>query len=261
MMELNKAKGDYKRALLLSDSLNNVKDSLQQMLDAKIVNRAVEKAEAERYGAELKLLESQKSLSRLRFYLLVAALLSIMITAGLLFNRYRVRKLRQAQLAEKEKELLSVEKLRAEEKLKHAEELLTAYLTTIKEKTTLIENLDEELQQLKETVTHAPDLQGIAANRQKLISPTILTEDDWQHFRNLFEQVHPGFLYRLREKFADLSPAEMRMVILTKLNLSAREMAQMLGISADAIRKSRYRLRKKLNLEEESNLEALIEQI
>ncbi|MEJ7684517.1 MAG: hypothetical protein WKG06_43050 [Segetibacter sp.] len=65
----------------------------------------------------------------------------------------------------------------------------------------------------------------------------------------------------MREKFPDLSPAELRLLILTKLNLSAREMANMLGISIDAIRKSRYRLRKKLNLEEESNLEELIQQV
>jgi DNA-binding CsgD family transcriptional regulator len=53
----------------------------------------------------------------------------------------------------------------------------------------------------------------------------------------------------------------MRLLILTKLNLSSREMAHMLGISADAIRKSRYRLRKKLNLEEENGIEVLIQEI
>ncbi|MEJ7678709.1 MAG: helix-turn-helix transcriptional regulator [Segetibacter sp.] len=121
--------------------------------------------------------------------------------------------------------------------------------------------MDVEMQRLKETASHAPDLQGIAANREKLVSTTILTENDWQHFRNLFEQVHPGFLYRLREKFTDLSPAEIRLLMLIKLALSSREMANMLGISIESVRKSRYRVRKKLKLEEESNLEVLIQQI
>ena len=57
-------------------------------------------------------------------------------------------------------------------------------------------------------------------------------------------------------RFSGLSPAEMRLLILTKLNLSTREMVHLPGISIDAIRKSRYRLRKKLNLEEESSIEA-----
>ena len=261
MIDLNKAKGDYKTALKFSDSLIVIKDSVYQMLDVKIVNRAVEKAEAEQYRAELMLSESRKSVSRLRFFVLIAVLLCILTMATLLFNRYRVRKVREAQLAENERQLLALGKMNAEEKLKHAEELLTAYLTTIKEKTTLIEDLDTELQRLKETASHTTDLHCIAANRENLVSGTILTDDDWAHFRSLFEKVYPGFLDRLRDKFLDLSPAEMRLLILTKLNLSTREMAHMLGVSVDAIRKSRYRLRKKLNLEEESNLEVLIQKI
>ncbi len=257
MIELNKAKGDYKTALFYSDSLASLTNTLHQKLDSKILNRAVEKTEAERYAAELKLLQSQKSLSQLRFYILIA----ILVIAALLFNRYRLKKLHQMKLVEIEKERIESEKQQAEEKLKQAEALLMAYLDTIKEKTSLIESLDTELQRLKETANNAPDLHSIAANREKLISGTILTDDDWQHFRSLFEQAYPGFLLRLWEKFPDLSPAELRLLILTKLNLSSREMANMLGISIDAIRKSRYRLRKKLNLEEESNLEVLIQQI
>jgi len=261
MIDLNKAKGDYKTALKFSDSLIVIKDSVYQMLDVKIVHRAVEKAEAEEYRAELMLSESRKSVSRLRFFVLIAVLLCILTMATLLFNRYRVRKEREAQLAENERRLLALGKRNAEEKLKHAEELLIAYLTTIKAKTTLIEHLDTELQRLKETASHSTDLQCIAANREKLVSSTILTDDDWAHFCSLFEKVYPGFLERLRDKFLDLSPAEMRLVILTKLNLSMRDMAHMLGVSIDAIRKSRYRLRKKLNLEEESNLEVLTQKI
>ncbi len=95
----------------------------------------------------------------------------------------------------------------------------------------------------------------------RLLPAPFLRRNDWRHFRNLFEQVYPGFLYRLREKFSDLSPAEIRLLVLTRLKLSSREMAHMLGITVEAIRKTRYRVRKKLNLDEESKLEELILQI
>ncbi|MEJ7684511.1 MAG: hypothetical protein WKG06_43020 [Segetibacter sp.] len=126
------------------------------------MNRAVAKIESERYEAELKLLESQKSLSQVRFYILIA----ILVIAALLFNRYRLKKLHQMKLAEIEKERIESEKQQAEEKLKQAEALLMAYLDTIKEKTSLIESLDIELQRLKETANNTPDLHGIAANRE-----------------------------------------------------------------------------------------------
>lgn len=255
-----KLKGDYRMALLLSDSLSMVTDSLQQKQDTKTLNLAIEKVEAEGYKTELALLESQKHISQLRLYLLIATLLLIIVIAGLLFRQYLLRKNRQMQAAEKEKQLLSVEKVHAEEELKNAEDRLTEYLTTIKANTVLIENLDAELQHLKHT-TNASDHATLAANMEKLVSSTILTDEDWRHFRNLFEQVHPGFLAQLKERFTDLSPGETRLLILTKLELSSREMAGMLGISIDAIRKARYRLRKRLHLDKDSGFEIVIEGI
>lgn len=252
-----KLKGDYRNALLLSDSLSMITASLQQKLDTKILNRAVEKVEMEGYQTELALLESRKSISQLRFYLLTGMLLVIIVIVSLIFRRYRLRKNHQMQVTEKEKQLLSVEKMRAEEELKNAEERFTKYLATLKEKTQLIENLDSELTVLKQT-TNTAGLETLAANMDKLVSSTILTDEDWRHFKTLFEQVQPGFLAQLKDKFPDLSPGETRLLILTKLNLSTREMATMLGISVDAIRKARYRLRKRLNLEKEGSFERVV---
>jgi len=47
------------------------------------------------------------------------------------------------------------------------------------------------------------------------------------------------------------------MLILAKLNISSREMAQMLGISMDSLRKARYRLRKKLNIEDDADFNSI----
>ena len=249
LVKLNRATANYATALQLSDSLGLVKDNLRQVVDAGILSRAVEKAEAERYQAELNLLISQKDLSRLRFYVLLSTMLSLMIVGSLLFNRFRRRKKRQIALAEKEKELLVTEKSVVEEKWQHAENLLAAYVNTLKDKTRLIDTLTKELHLLKENNQQA-NLSPMATRIERLVSSTILTEEDWQQFRILFEQTYPGFVFRLKEKLPDLSPAETRLLILTKLKLSNREMARTLGISIDAIRKAHYRIRKKFNLEE-----------
>jgi DNA-binding CsgD family transcriptional regulator/uncharacterized membrane protein len=256
----HKLKENYKLALICSDSLAAVNNRLQHLLDAKILNRAVVKAEAERYQAELQLLESQKKLSRLRFYVLITLLLSIIFISGWLFIRFRRNKIRQMHLAEKEKHTISFAKRRAEEKLYQAETLLAAYLTSLKEKTAQIDSLDTELQRQKEEKNDS-ELLTMAAKREKLIYSTIFTDEDWQYFRSLFEQVYPGFIYRLKEKYPDLSPGETRLLILTKLNLSTGEMAQMLGLTILAIRKARYRLRKKFDLDEKSKLDVLIQYI
>lgn len=258
-IEANKKSGNLIEALQLSDSLLALKDSIKNWLDSKILNRAVQKTEAARNIAELQLLQSRKNISQLYAAIVISALVVIIVVILLLFKGYRLRKLKQAQIAEKENQLLSLEKLRAEENLRHASGQLQTYLATIREKNEYIQLLDAEMSGLKESSGHPDDPKLQSAVIESLLSKTILTDDDWRHFRNLFEQVYPGFINRLLEKLPTLSPAETRMLILSRLNLSPREMANMLGISVDAIRKSRYRLRKKLNLSDEVEFNSIIQ--
>jgi DNA-binding CsgD family transcriptional regulator len=93
---------------------------------------------------------------------------------------------------------------------------------------------------------------------QQLRHSTILTDSDWEYFRDLFEKVHTGFLQRLKEKMPGLTPAETRFIVLSKLGLSGKEMAAMLGIGTDAISQIRSRVKKKLNLQEESSLDDML---
>ena len=257
LIALHKKNADYQMALYYADSMAVVSNQLQQLLDGKVIKEA----EAKRYIAEISLLQTEKRFARLRLYVFIAALLLVGVGVVWGFNRYRLRKRQQIAKAALEKEKIQVEKQRVEAQLQRAEQSLMAYLQTIKEKTSLIESLDHEIQRLKEVTSPATNLEGLTGNMEKLVSATILTEEGWNYFKDLFEQVYPGFIGQLQKKYTNLSPAETRMFILTRLNLSSREMAHMLGISMDSLRKARYRLRKKLNLEEETGLEVLVQQL
>ena len=97
-----------------------------------------------------------------------------------------------------------------------------------------------------------------AADQQvitELSSQTILTEEDWDHFRLLFEKIFPLFFQRLKNNAADITMAEQRLAALTRLHLTTRQMASMLGISVDSVSKTRQRLRKRFDLGPEVNLE------
>jgi DNA-binding CsgD family transcriptional regulator len=62
----------------------------------------------------------------------------------------------------------------------------------------------------------------------------------------------------LREKAADISLAEMRMAMLMRLQLDNKEMASILGISAESVTKSKRRLKARLLLEQNEDLETSI---
>lgn len=260
-IDYRKRTGDLGGALLLTDSLFLVEGELRSKLDGKILSRAVEKTEAEAYSNQLALLKSQKDVTQLRSYIVICVLLILFIVASMIFRDKWLRRKRQIQLTEKDRQLLLAEKLRAEESLMHSKELLRVYIDAIKEKTQLIQHLEEEITGLKSGTAQGTELETIAASREKLMVSTLLTDADWQQFRTLFEQVHPGFSFRLKTSFPDLSPAEARALFLIKLHLSSREMATMLGISVDSMYKLRYRLRKKLNLDEDGGFETVLRKI
>ena len=93
---------------------------------------------------------------------------------------------------------------------------------------------------------------------EQLHSTTILTDEEWEYFRQLFEKVHGGYLQRLKEKLPGLTPAETRFMALSKLKFSNKEMAATLGVSPQAMRVTWHRLRKKLELPEESSADELV---
>ena len=147
----------------------------------------------------------------------------------------------------------------AEAELESARSQLNVFTNALREKTELVESFKQEIEilqhQTEEQTSHRVE------QIQTLLNATILTEEDWKEFRQMFDKVHPGFFVRLKEKFNDLSPAETRLLALTKLQLAPKEMAAMLGISYDAIKKSRQRLRRKIDLPEEGGLDELVEMI
>jgi DNA-binding CsgD family transcriptional regulator len=92
----------------------------------------------------------------------------------------------------------------------------------------------------------------------ELVQTVILTGKNWGRFRELFEQVHPGYLQRLVDTIPDISPSEIKLMALAKLNFSNKEMAAALGVAQQSIRVTWFRLRKKADFNEEGTNQELV---
>jgi tetratricopeptide (TPR) repeat protein len=240
LYQLYKAKNNQELSLLYADSLLAYKDSVAAMRDLKAFNQAVLRLETEKHMNEVNMLESRRRHQILLRNSLLAGLVLLGIIALLWVNRQLLKH-------NKEKEL-------AEQQLRFAEQELKSYIQKLKEKSELLEELRIEID--KEN----SDIERIG-HINSLLTAIILTEEDWKNFQQLFEKVYPGFFVRLREKMPDLSPADTRLLALIKLKLPPKDMASMLGVSYDAIKKARQRLRKKIDIPEEGGLEEVAGQI
>jgi len=79
-------------------------------------------------------------------------------------------------------------------------------------------------------------------------------DKSWEQFEILFDEVHGNFIRRLKEKYPNLTPKELKLCTYLRLNLSTKEIAPLMSISVRGVEISRYRLRKKLDLDSSKNL-------
>ena len=88
----------------------------------------------------------------------------------------------------------------------------------------------------------------------KMLGESEKSDEDWNRFALYFDEVHNNYLTTLKTKFPQLSPTDLKLCAYLRLNLSSKEIAQLLNISLKGVEVSRYRLRKKLGLATEINL-------
>jgi DNA-binding CsgD family transcriptional regulator len=77
---------------------------------------------------------------------------------------------------------------------------------------------------------------------------------EWDNFNQYFNNVHAGFYDHLKQLSSTLSLHEQRLCALIKMNLASREIATLLNIEVGSVKMAKYRLKKKLNLDEQEDL-------
>ena len=83
----------------------------------------------------------------------------------------------------------------------------------------------------------------------------------WDDFRRIFEEINQDFFDHLQQINPGLSATDIKFISLIKLNMNAPDIATLLGVSTDSLRVARYRLRKKLKLEQGTSLTAFIQSV
>jgi DNA-binding response OmpR family regulator len=82
--------------------------------------------------------------------------------------------------------------------------------------------------------------------------------ESWLHFEAYFKNVHPRFFEKLALQFPDLTPAEIKLAAFLRLNLTTKEIASITFITPGSIKTARNRLRKKLGLPFDENLNVFL---
>lgn len=239
-----KSQANSRMAYLYLDSLTSLRNETNLRYNKMTKQLAEDRLTIEQQLANISAqeLETKRISARLQLIIAIVGLLAAIVS--LLYYMLRLRQAKERLIAEREKVVHQTVQKKIEAQLAEANLELNEYISQIHEEKPLEQPLQSEINQpfsdTKQRFSHLEELTS------KLVDIKLLTTDDWNDFRQRFNQACGGQLDQLKLQYGNLTIAEERIYALEKLNVSTSQMAWMLGISPESVRKTRYRLRKKI---------------
>lgn len=195
-------------------------------------------------------------------YSFIAYLILIILLLYLLI-RYQKKKhekkeenliyVHKLELDQIENEVISLKNEKLETEVNHKNKELATATMHLVQRGKLLAKIKEGLMPLLDaTATTAKECELSKVIR--LINEAERSDNDWDNFAIHFDQIHSDYLSTLKAKFPDLSATDLKMCAYLKINLTSKEIAQLMSITIRAVEVSRYRLRKKLNITANTNL-------
>lgn len=226
---------DQKKFQFYNDSIFNTTKS-QQIEELRTIYETEKKEQQiTLQEKEITVLEQKAEISALQKILLVGLLVLS------LFGFYGVRQKLKRNRLEKEK---------VDTELAFKKKELTTHALHLAKKNEVLESVKLKAKALKEK-------EGASGYKELIKTINFDQQDDknWESFTQYFEQVHKDFASNVKKRYPDVSKNELRFMALMKMNMSSKEIATILNISTDGIKKARQRLRKKMNLNPKDSLE------
>ncbi len=207
------------------DSLNFAKSSARLTLLEMEYNYDKKQEEA-------KLEQQRKDFTKILFIIIAISGLLISI----LFLSRQITKTKNIRL----------EKKRLSDEVEHKNKELTLNVMNLIKKNELIVDLSNSLKQLQQNVSDEKTKEEILRLVNSLHRNA--SKEIWEEFELRFRQVHNSYYEKLLERFPDLTPNELKLCALLRLNLSTKEICELSGQRPSSLDVARYRLRKKLGL-------------
>ncbi|MEX0289103.1 MAG: helix-turn-helix transcriptional regulator, partial [Flavobacteriaceae bacterium] len=239
---------DYKEFKALNDSIFD-KQRTQKLEELRIIYETEKKEAAlALQEEEINTLNEKAKVDKLTKSLYAGGTVSGIALSGLLFFGFRQRMKRNRIAREKQEELYKKE-------IEHKKKELASQTLHLVQKNTFIQELMDNLQSIK----NDPERFKVEFRRiVMLLKKENASDKDWEVFKSYFAEVHNDFDQKLKTLTPEISEKEIRLAAFLRMNLTTKEIAATLNVMPDSILKSKYRLKKKLGLTKEQDLNAFL---
>jgi len=283
MAQCYAAAQNFKQAYLYHQLYKSSYDSIFNLRKNRQIAALEQQLKDEERESAIVLLKHETHLQKqriahqqLRHRILLVGLILVLFIVALLYNRYRLRHRiirQQSKLLQQENERYIEEsrRLDAETRLKQEEnkrllhnldhknrELATTTLL-VQQKNEVLQNIHTGLVAFENQVPQkwSKNIYRI----QKIIQENTNLEEDWERLQLHFNEVHPAFFHKLQNRFCSLSQNDLRLCAYIRINLSNKEIARLLNVEFRSIQMAKYRLKKKLGLSKNDDLNEFVQQL
>lgn len=232
---------DDKTELQQRRKLDTLSLYVSQTEGEQVINKI--NLETEKENIKLQLVaEKQKAEKQLLIRQIELTLSLVLLTITILLLIVYRRKVKQQQVDFDQKILsFEIDKIDFESQLDKSNNSLTDYKTFLIEKNNQIKNLEEEI--FKKNSSNEANVQK--ENYKKVLLSHLLTEDNWQLFKNEFIKEQKEFYENTIKKYPTLTESNLRLIILVKMGLTNLNIANLLGVTIEAVKKAKQRIKKK----------------
>jgi len=266
----NKAFGP---ALSFKDSILKATVALNEIKNGKLFENSKVKFEIQNYRNEIALNESKISNERKIFYSVLAVIIIIVFFVVWTFRNLSIKHKQNKLIAERSEQILALElekeksdnlllerqfieketnALLEQERLKNELELKNRKLSA---KALYLSGRNQMIEEVLSELTALPQLSKDVSlvNHITALKNHLKTDDEWNNFITHFEEVNQTFLNTLKAKHPGLTANDIRFISYIYMNLSTKEIASMLNVTAEACRKRKERISAKMDLPPDVN--------
>ncbi|APU95499.1 hypothetical protein BV902_03425 [Sphingobacterium sp. B29] len=231
---------DIGRELNARRRIERLQDSLRFLDGDPVLSQLKFMADKQKYADKLSLAQAviKKKQAERRLWLILSLL--VLVLFFFIYNAVRSRA--RKRIRDYEYQLLNLKYTKAE-----LDRELVSSKSQVEEYVAYLKRNNEQINVLSAMLEEKGNV--VEKDREELkilLQSHLITEEKWQEFKLLIVKEFPNLLQDIQSRFPDITESNLRVIVLMKLGLNNKEVANVLGVTPDAIKKSMQRLKKKL---------------
>jgi len=252
----------YKHTIAIMDSISlNKREETVRDMQAKFQTE-LQREKNLALEANNKVLQKNLEADKAKMLLYSIGVIAVLLVILLILRGYWLK----TRLQKEAIKTVEAEKIMLEQRHMHEQELTNAQREIIEEKQRELTSTALRMANYQDSVadivdkcdngflTKIPDV-------KKELQQLVKQQDYWKQFETRFNNLHPEFGTTLTNRYAKLTKNDIEFCSLLKLNLSNKEIASLLQISHESAITKKYRIKKKMEINDDEEFERLLTEI